>query len=264
MPGSEPVSDRPALWAALSHMQIVEPGTGRRFEEALAEANGWTLDFAERVADEYCGFLYLAATAGVEVTPSETVDRAWHLHLEWPHYRDVLCRQMIGRPLEHRPGTGEPGDEVRCRRQYEETLALYERVFGKLPPADIWPSPFADEEEDALEEARGRGLSRRLSFGSLVGALAASALGAPAFGFAFAGAALLFFLLGQPSVAGGAPHDRKSGNCGGGGGSCGGGGGAWSSSDDCGASCGGASCGGASCGGASCGGGGCGGGCGGS
>ena len=251
MPGSAPVPDRPALWAALSHMQIEEPGTGRRFEEVLAAENGWTLDFAERVADEYCGFLYLAAAAGVEVTPSQAVDQAWHLHLEWPHYRDILCGQIIGRTIEHRPSTGEPEDESRCRRQYGETLALYESVFGKPPPADIWPGPFADEEEGELEEARerGRGLGRRVSFVSLAAALAAAALGAPALAFTMAGAALLFFLLGQPSVAGAAPaRERKSGNCGGGG-SCGGGGGAWGASDDCGASCGGASCGGGGCGG---------------
>jgi hypothetical protein len=236
-------------------MQILESGTGRRFEQALAEGNGWTLDFAERVTDEYCGFLYLAATAGVEVTPSETVDRAWHLHLEWPHYRDILCGRIIGRPLEHRPGTGEPEDEVRCRRQYEETLALYQRAFGKPPPADIWPSPFAGDEAVALEEARhkGRGLSRRVSLASLAAALAASAFGAPAIAVTLAGAALLFFLLGRPSFAAGAAGDRKSGSCGGG--ACGGTG---TGSDHCGASCGGGSC------GASCGGGGCGGGCGGS
>jgi len=155
MPGSPPVPDRPALWAALSHMLIEEPRTGRRFEEVLAEQNGWSPPFAERVADEYCGFLYLAATAGFEVTPSKAVDQAWHLHLSLPHYREVLCARIIGGSIEHRPGTGEPEDEARCRRQYEETVALYEQVFGKPPPADIWPSLAASEEEAEREEEWG-------------------------------------------------------------------------------------------------------------
>lgn len=158
MTGAPFALDRSALRDALSHMRIESPD-GIRFEDALAREEGWTPAFAERVADEYCGFLYLAATAGFEVTPSECVDRAWHLHLAWPHYRDILCGRIIGRPLEHRPGTGEPEDDARCLRQYEETLALYERVFGKPPPPDIWPSPAAfDGKED--EEARA---SRRKS-----------------------------------------------------------------------------------------------------
>jgi hypothetical protein len=159
-------------------MQIEEPGTSRRFEEALAERNGWTLEFAERVADEYCGFLYLAATAGFEVTPSQTVDEAWHLHLAWPHYREVLCEQILGRPLDHRPATGEPGEEERHRRQYEETLALYERVFDKPPPVDIWPRPAALEEEAADEQwfSRQRSGRRKLVIAGTAAILAGAAM----------------------------------------------------------------------------------------
>jgi uncharacterized membrane protein YgcG len=225
-------------------MQIEVPGPAARFEEALAETQGWTIAFAERVTDEYCGFLYLAATAGFEVTPSQAVDEAWHLHLSYPHYREVLCRRILGRTLEHRPATGEPGEEERHQRQYEDTLELYESVFGKPPPSDIWPRPIAREEEEDSEEAaeQGRRLSRRVAFVSLVGSLGALALGAPVIGVALAGAALLFFLLGQPSAI--PTRGRGSGGCGGGG--CGG---SAASSDDCGASCGGSSCGGGGCGG---------------
>ncbi len=251
MTGAPPVLNRPALRAALSHMQIEEPGTGRRFEEALAQQQGWSLAFAERVADEYCGFLYLAATAGSEVTPSETVDKAWHLHLEWPHYREILCGEILGRPLDHRPGTGEPDEEERYRRQYEETLALYEQVFGKRPPADIWPHPIADEEEaeDELDASeQGQALGRRIAFGSFAGGAAAITFGAPMIGIVLIGAALVAFLLAQPSTASTRDFDSGGGGCGGGGD-----GGDGGSSNDC-ASCSGASCGGGSCGGGGCGG----------
>jgi hypothetical protein len=252
MTGAPPVLNRPALRAALSHMQIEEPGTGRRFEEILAEEQGWPLDFAERVADEYCGFLYLAATAGFEVTPSETVDQAWHLHLEWPHYQKILCGEILGRPLDHRPGTGEPDEEERYRRQYQETLALYEQVFGKPPPTDIWPHPIADEadadaEADLDASEQGQALGRRIAFGSFAGGAAAIAFGAPVIGIVLIGAALVVFLLAQPSIA-----SARRGDSGAGGG-CGGDGGGGGSSNDC-ASCSGASCGGGSCGGGGCGG----------
>jgi hypothetical protein len=231
-------------------MQIEEPGTSRRFEEVLAERNGWPVRFAERVADEYFGFLYLAATAGFEVTPSETVDQAWHLHLEWPHYRDVLCDRLLTRPLDHRPGTGEPAEEERYRRQYEETLALYERTFAKSPPTDIWPNAIAEgleEEERQRFGEEARRLGRRAALGSLMGSIAALAFGATMLAVFLAGIAAIFFLAGHAVASTG--RARGSGGCGGGG--CGGGGG---SSNDC-ASCDGGSCGGGSCGGG-CGGGG--------
>ncbi|HYI40069.1 MAG TPA: hypothetical protein VE053_07100 [Allosphingosinicella sp.] len=249
MTGDSPVLDRPALWDALSHMQIEVPGAACRFEEALAREQGWPLAFAERVADEYCGFLYLAATAGFEVTPSDTVDKAWHLHLQWPHYRDVLCGKILGRPLEHRPGTGAPDEDERYRRQYEETLALYEPVFGKPPPADIWPLPSVnrknrEEDPDALEQ--GQALGRRVALGSLAGGAAAVAFGEPVIGIILVGVALVVFLLAQPSAGVGAQDRKSSGNCGGSG--CGGGGGGGDSSDGC-ASCGGSCGGGGGCGG---------------
>ena len=53
MTGAPPVPDRPALRAALSHMRIELPGPSPRFEEALAEEQGWIIGFAERVTDEY-------------------------------------------------------------------------------------------------------------------------------------------------------------------------------------------------------------------
>lgn len=152
-------------------MQIRLPGIATRFEEALAGRQGWALDFAERVADEYRGFLYLAATAGFEVTPSQAVDEAWHLHLALPHYEEVLCRRILGRRLDHRPGTGEPDDEQRCGRQYVQTLELYEQVFHRPPPSDIWPRPAFDEEERALRVA-GR---RKLAVAGVATLLAAAA-----------------------------------------------------------------------------------------
>lgn len=157
MTGAQPVPDRSALWAALSDMQIPVPGTAASFEEALADRQGWTVGYAERVTDEYRRFLYLAATAGSEVTPSRAVDEAWHLHLTCSHYREILCGRILGRPLEHRPATGEPAEEERHHRQYESTVALYERAFLSPPPSDIWPPALTwQERQMAAKQRRGR------------------------------------------------------------------------------------------------------------
>lgn len=237
MTGDSPVPDRPALLAALSHMQIEEPGTGRRFEEVLAERNDWPLPLAERVADEYCGFLYLAATAGFEVTPSEAVDQAWHLHLEWPHYRQVLCGEILGRPLEHRPGPGSPDDELRYRRQYEETLALYERIFDKAPPRDIWPRPTAFDEEERAAAMRRTGRRKLAVAGTVTAAAVAAATQTPTLVDLFMAmivAGMIFSLLVVPSLQ---PRSgRKHAGCGG---ACGVDSGDGDGGGGCGASCGG-------------------------
>jgi len=235
MTGAAPVLDRPALWAALSHMQIETPGAATRFEEALAEAQGWTTGFAERVTDEYRRFLYLAATAGFEVTPSQTVDHVWHLHLGFPHYREMLCGRILGRPLEHRPAAGEPGDEERHHRQYETTVALYERAFLSPPPSDVWPRPISWEARQvAAKRRRGRRSAFRIAAGAALGAAGAYASGFAVAALVLAGIALVFGLLALP-------FDRSEARSRDGGGACGGGCTGIGSHDggSCGASCGG-------------------------
>jgi hypothetical protein len=239
MTGTEPVPDRPALWAALSHMQIPVPGADLRFEEALAERQGWTTDFAERVTDEYRRFLYLAATAGCEVTPSRVVDEAWHFHLEGPHYSEILCGRMLGRPLEHRPAIGEPGEEDRHRRQYEATVDLYERAFLSPPPSDIWPDALGQEERQAAARwRRGRGIAYELSASAGFAALAALLLGYPTAMIVLSVGAVILALL-APVFFPAEARARSDGGCGTYAG-CGGG----SNGDSCGASCGGGGCGG--------------------
>jgi hypothetical protein len=241
MTGAPAVLDHPALRAALTGMRIETPAPGTAFEAALAARQGWSPRFAGRVAQEYRRFLYLAAIAGVEVTPSQFVDEAWHLHLELPHYGEILCGRILGRPLEHRPGTGTAEDDARCARQYEQTLALYERIFGEPPPDDIWPRPF-EEAESRPALGRGRIGAATVAAG-LVAALAVPAAGSPALAPVLViGAAIVGLILFPMEKLTGVGGRRRDGaGCGG---SCGGGGGGDSS---CGASCGGG-CGGG-CGG---------------
>lgn len=256
MTGDSPVLDRPALRAALSDMPIPPPEAETSFEAALARRQGWSLGFAERVAFEYRRFLYLAATTDGELTPSKIVDEVWHLHLTFGrHYRQVLCDRILGRTFEHLPGTGDPEEEPRFRRQYEKTLRLYEQAFGQ-PPREFWPRPGTPASlppQDDPEEPWWR-----RSHLKPVGVFAAV-------GFAFS------LMAGSPALAAGIvigtgllagipflhrPERRKAnGGCGG---SCGSTYFGWSDScSDGGGSSGGDGC-GASCGGS------CGGGCGGS
>ena len=143
-----PVRNLGALWSLLRDMRIEDPGACRTFERALAEENGWPLERAREVSFEYRRFLYLAALARHEVTPSTAVDAAWHLHLTYTrHYWDVLCREIIGRPLHHLPSAGGEAEQARLREQYRATLILYHETFGEPPPIPIWRRPAGEAGE---------------------------------------------------------------------------------------------------------------------
>lgn len=215
-------------------MEIPDLAAATRLEASLAGEQGWSLAFAERVGREYRRFLYLAATADFEVTPSQTVDHAWHRHLATRHYDEILCGRILGRPLDHRPGTGAADEEERYRGQYEATLDLYERAFRSAPPADIWPVPGADDEGGANRaQVQRANLSIRIAAGFFIPGLLAQAVGASLVALAFLGIAGLFLVFGLIQGA----HAK---GIGGDGGSCGtGGGGASGCCASCGGGCGG-------------------------
>lgn len=128
------------IWQALAVMRIEPEGAALSFTRRLARENGWSRAHAEAVCHEYRRFLYLAATGTGEVTPSDQVDQAWHLHLAYTrHYWEELCARIIGRPLHHGPTAGGASEGRKYRALYAETLRRYRATFGQEPPGDIWP-----------------------------------------------------------------------------------------------------------------------------
>jgi hypothetical protein len=130
-----------ALWQRIADHHIGPRDASLSFVGRLARENRWDMAYAERVIGEYRRFCYLASTAGREVTPSDAVDQAWHLHLTYSRdYWQVFCPQVLRAELHHGPTEGGPAERTRFYRQYSETLAAYENAFGSAPPADIWPA----------------------------------------------------------------------------------------------------------------------------
>lgn len=110
------------------------------FSARLARENGWSLDYAGRVIDEYKKFMFLAVAAGHPVTPSEQIDQAWHLHLVYTDsYWRVFCGQVLGKPVHHGPTMGGASELEKYRDWYQRTKASYQRRFKQTPPGDIWP-----------------------------------------------------------------------------------------------------------------------------
>ena len=84
-------------------------------------------------------FCFLAATVDHQVTPSDAIDQAWHLHLTYSRdYWERFCPAVLGRPLHHGPTAGGSAEQHRYFEQYAATLKSYEQAFGAPPPADLW------------------------------------------------------------------------------------------------------------------------------
>lgn len=128
-------------WQAISTYAVGPDDAPLTFAARLARENRWSLDHAERVIGEYRRFCYLACIAGQEVTPSDAVDQAWHLHLTYTRdYWERFCPEVLGMALHHGPTRGTGADRTRYYEQYAATLKLYEVTFGQVPPEDVWPS----------------------------------------------------------------------------------------------------------------------------
>lgn len=140
-PGLPASTEGHPVWLALSHYSVGPADAALSFANRLARENGWRADHAARVIEEYRRFAFLAVTAGQEVTPSDAVDQAWHLHLTYTRdYWDRFCPEVLGCKLHHGPTAGGGGERQRHFEQYAQTLKAYEAAFGVPAPTDIWPS----------------------------------------------------------------------------------------------------------------------------
>jgi len=129
------------VWQRISRYEFGPAQAALPFAARLARDNGWSAGRTARVIGEYRRFAFLAATGEAQVTPSDAVDQAWHLHLTYTRdYWERFCPDVLGRPLHHGPTAGGPDERNRFFAQYADTLARYEAAFGAPPPSDIWPS----------------------------------------------------------------------------------------------------------------------------
>jgi hypothetical protein len=132
------------LYAQLVQWHPDDAGSSFPFSKRLARENGWTTAHARRVIEEYKRFVFLALHAGHPVTPSDSVDQAWHLHLTYTRsYWEDLCENILHQRLHHTPTKGGRGEKAKYAGLYGRTLQSYRDFFGEAPPADIWPAPGA-------------------------------------------------------------------------------------------------------------------------
>lgn len=130
------------LWAKIQQFPIDSPQSTQPFSAKLASENNWDTSFTKQAIEEYKRFLYLCIVEKGVMTPSESVDKVWHLHLTYTrNYWDDLCRDTIGKPIHHTPSDGSDGDSSKYSEAYSETLRCYSQHFNCAPPTVIWGMP---------------------------------------------------------------------------------------------------------------------------
>jgi len=129
------------LWEKIDAYQIGAAATEFSFSDRLARENVWKLKFAIRAILEYKRFMFLICQGNQPLTPSDQVDQVWHLHLLYTEdYWKEFCGTVLKREIHHGPTKGGSSEKLKYRTLYQNTLDLYQDVFGFLPPKDIWPS----------------------------------------------------------------------------------------------------------------------------
>lgn len=243
------MSTQQELIQKIESFEIDSAGAEGAFAERLAKEQKWTPAFTAKVIREYKRFIALAMISTREVTPSKTVDEAWHLHLIFTESYWGRLAQILPKALHHHPGLGAKSDRLKYKEQFRYTLELYRTTFGVAPPSDVWGAVLPDQ-KGVGDRFRLWATVAAIGLIPLIALVAAGELviGAIIFGtLALIGAAVAF----SPQNPRRTAHFNQSGSTG---------------------SCGSTGCGSASCGdtsGAGCGsgggdgGGGCGGGCGG-
>lgn len=109
------------------------------FSKRLARDNGWTIQYTQRVIDEYKKFVFLAIVSDHPVTPSDEIDQVWHLHLLYTRsYWDDFCPNILQQNLHHHPTKGGTNERIKFNSFYNKTLANYQLFFSQVPPSDIW------------------------------------------------------------------------------------------------------------------------------
>lgn len=128
-----------ALWQRIQDFHLDEPDVAFKFSDRLARENGWTLNFAKRVIQEYKRFIFLCCVSERGVTPPDAVDQAWHLHLTFTHsYWTEFCKNTLQQDIHHNPTKGGKQEAQKFNTFYTSSQQLYLEKFSQLPPADIW------------------------------------------------------------------------------------------------------------------------------
>ena len=127
------------LWSRLQEFSLDHPAADFPFSKKLAEEEHWTENFTKKAIDEYKKFVYLCCKLPNGASPSEIIDKVWHMHLIYTqNYWEEFCPDILQQKLHHHPSKGGGNEKEKHRNWFKETLENYQQIFGQQPPEDVW------------------------------------------------------------------------------------------------------------------------------
>lgn len=116
------------------------------FLDKLCKENQWTKAFGKSAIEEYKKFVFLCCVMPKGASPSDVVDKVWHLHLTYTKsYWDDFCKNVLRKPLHHYPSDGTHDKSRSLNDKYKDTLWAYHDYFDQLPITAYWPIPIQNE-----------------------------------------------------------------------------------------------------------------------
>ncbi|ULT23316.1 hypothetical protein KUH03_29530 [Sphingobacterium sp. E70] len=93
----------------------------------------WTLQ--KKAIEEYKKFVYLCCILPDGASPSETVDKVWHMHLMYTqNYWEEFCPEILKRKLHHHPSKGGVTEKVGTKNGSEIRWPAIEKFLIKMHP----------------------------------------------------------------------------------------------------------------------------------
>ncbi len=127
------------LWNRLQRFSLDSPNADFPFSKKLAKEEKWTVNFTKKAIEEYKRFVYLCCILPSGASPSETVDKVWHMHLIYTqNYWEEFCPNILRRKLHHYPSKGGINEKEKHKKWFQDTLINYEKIFQEKAPEEIW------------------------------------------------------------------------------------------------------------------------------
>lgn len=128
-----------SLWKRLQGFSLDSPDADFPFSRKLAKEENWTIDFTRKAIEEYKKFIYLCCVLPNGASPSEMIDKVWHMHLIYTqNYWEEFCPNILRRKLHHYPSKGGRNEKEKHKNWFQDTLKNYEKIFNQKAPEDIW------------------------------------------------------------------------------------------------------------------------------
>lgn len=140
------------LWENIRTFAFDDPASDFPFSKKLQQEHNWSSSYTNDVIEEYRKFIFLCCILPNGASPSETVDKVWHLHLTYTaNYWINFCEKTLQKNIHHHPGKGGNGEKIKHAKWYQQTLSKYKEVFETTPPEAIWPQKAEEQTQVNFE-----------------------------------------------------------------------------------------------------------------